>query len=77
MSREFTADAYELIIGFVTLDAKQKLDLKKKTDAKMPFFTGWNDCKTFIHKQADNITKGIEEIELVAYNYGSYGAADE
>ncbi|MBK8609115.1 MAG: hypothetical protein IPL84_04010 [Chitinophagaceae bacterium] len=76
MSREFTGDAYGLILSFITLDPTQKLQLKKKVDAKMPFFTDWNECKGFIHKQADNMVKGIEEIDLVAYNYGSYGPAD-
>ena len=77
MSREFTSDAYELIMSFITLDAKQKLDLKKRVDNKIPFFADWNDCKSFIHKQADNMVKGIEEIELVAYDYGSYGSRED
>lgn len=76
MSREFTGDAYELIMSFITFDAKQKLELKKKVDNKMPFFAGWNDCRAYIYKQADNITKGIEEVELEAYDYGSYGEPD-
>lgn len=76
-NRDFTGDAYELIMSFITLDPKQKIELKKKVDNKMPFFTGWDDCKSFIHKQADNMVKGIEEIELEAYDYGSYGPADD
>lgn len=72
-----SADAYELIMSFITLDAKQKLELKKRFDAKLPFLNSWQEFKAFIHKQADNMTKGVEEVELVAYDYGSYGAKDE
>ena len=60
-----------LILSFPTLSAKEKHNLKKMFDAQLPFLENWQQCKSYINKQADNMRLGIVDPIGVAMDFGS------
>jgi len=69
---DLATDGYELILSFPTLSAEEKHNLKKMFDAQLPFLENWQQCKSYIHKQADNMRLGIDEPVKAAMDFGSW-----